>query len=315
MSWISNVYACSRQYYERTNELIEQYMYIDQLLDSSIPHELLNEYSSELEASAYRPVDVPATIPEDEPQAQPQSQPQASMSSPSTTTKSGSGSLSYGTTTPTTPLSNGAVGSVPLQKRTPKDIFPSSETLPLLQRADSHDSEDDRSPTAVSDSSGPRPKLPWLEDAEIDSDSPIVTLAIWVNFIANAVLLAGKLIVIISVPSMSVLASLVDAVLDFLSTAIVWTTTHLISSSQKDQHSYPVGRRRLEPVGVLVFSIIMITSFCQVALQCIERLAGSEHELLQLGIPAIGIMLGTVIIKGAAFFWCRLVNNSSVRAL
>ena len=45
-----------------------------------------------------------------------------------------------------------------------------------------------------------------------------------------------------SVPSVSVLASLVDAALDFLSTGIVWTTTWLIS--QQDQYKYPVGRRR-----------------------------------------------------------------------
>ena len=142
-----------------------------------------------------------------------------------------------------------------------------------------------------------------------------MTLAIWVNFIANGILLAGKLVVVFSVPSMSVLASLVDAVLDFLSTAIVWTTTRLISASQQDQYSYPVGRRRLEPVGVLVFSIIMITSFFQVALECIQRLASSEHEVIELGIPALSILVGTILIKGAVWVWCRLVKNSSVRAL
>lgn len=167
----------------------------------------------------------------------------------------------------------------------------------------------------VTHTEGPKPNLPWLEEAELDSDSPIVTWAIWLNLIANAVLLAGKLVVVISVPSMSVLASLVDAVLDFLSTAIVWTTTRLISSSQQDQHSYPVGRRRLEPVGVLVFSIIMITCFCQVALECIQRLAGPDHAVLELGISALAIMVGTIVIKGAAWVWCRLVKNSSVRAL
>lgn len=231
------------------------------------------------------------------------------MSSPSSNANP-SGSATYGTTTPT-----GSSIALP-QKRTPKDIFRSSETLPLLQRT-GEDSEDDEapSPSTVHDSDGPRPNLPWLEDAELDSDSPVVALAIWVNFIANAVLLAGKLVVVISVPSMSVLASLVDAVLDFLSTAIVWTTTRLISASQSDQHSYPVGRKRLEPVGVLVFSIIMITSFCQVALECIQRLADPEHKVLQLGVPAIAIMLGTVVIKGAVWLWCRLVKNSSVRAL
>lgn len=59
------------------------------------------------------------------------------------------------------------------------------------------------------------------------------------------------------------MASLVDAMLDFLSTIIVWITTLLIS--KQDQYRYPVGRRRLEPLGVLVFSVIMITCFFQVS--------------------------------------------------
>ena len=72
---------------------------------------------------------------------------------------------------------------------------------------------------------------------------------------------------------------------------------------------------RLEPVGVLVFSVIMITAFCQVALECIQKLLGPEREILQLGIPAISIMVGTIVIKGACWVWCRVVKNSSVRAL
>lgn len=71
----------------------------------------------------------------------------------------------------------------------------------------------------------------------------------------------------------------------------------------------------LEPVGVLVFSVIMVTSFVQVGLQCIERLAGTEHEIIYLGLPAILIMVTTILIKGGCWVWCRLVKNSSVRAL
>lgn len=33
-----------RKYYERNNELIQHYMYIDRLLDSSLPHNLIQEY-------------------------------------------------------------------------------------------------------------------------------------------------------------------------------------------------------------------------------------------------------------------------------
>ncbi|KAH7326608.1 cation diffusion facilitator 10 [Stachybotrys elegans] len=285
-----------RKYYERTNELIEQYLYIDCLLDSAIPHELLNEYSAELDASAFKPQDAPETI-DEEP----------------TRTPERSSTISYGTvSSPNTSsaTSTTAVGSAQI-RRTPKDIFRATEDMPLLQP------DNTGAPLSASSATltGPTPNLPWLEDAEIDSDDPIVSLAIWINMIANIILLAGKLIVVFSVPSMSVLASLVDAVLDFLSTAIVYITTRLISSSQKDQYNYPVGRRRLEPLGVLVFSVIMITSFTQVALESTQRLAGPNHEILELGVPALAIMLGTIIIKGGCWIWCRLVKNSSVRAL
>ncbi|KAJ4272180.1 hypothetical protein NW762_000891 [Fusarium torreyae] len=302
-----------REYYERTNELIQQYLYIDALLDSAIPHDLLNEYQAELEASAFRSVDVPDTINEEP------------LSTSDTPPLDGSTPMNGSTPASFTPGSYGAVSvkhnnsSAKLPAtRTPQDIFRSSENLPLLQRQDHDDDEDEEPPSlpaSQDDDSGPKPLLPWLEDADVDSDDPIVTWAIWVNFIANGILLAGKLAVIVSVPSMSVLASLVDAVLDFLSTIIVWVTTRLISSSHQDQYSYPVGRRKLEPLGVLVFSIIMITSFVQVGLECVQRLMDPEHPILELGVPAIVIMVSTIVIKGACWVWCRVVKNSSVRAL
>ncbi|KAG6066529.1 hypothetical protein E4U32_005802 [Claviceps aff. humidiphila group G2b] len=321
-----------REYYERTNELIEQYMYIDCLLDSSIPHDLLNEYNAELEASAFKPIDVPATIAEETSAAASSS---ASSHSPPVVAPSELAahppSGSYGAvdskahrgTNPVSPLSSdpsSKIAQLP-PKRTPQDIFRSSENLPLLkQHRDEGEPENPPhatrapSPSSPSDA-GPRPNLPWLEDAAISSNDPVVTVAIWINMIANLFLLVGKLAVVVSVPSMSVLASLVDAVLDFLSTAIVWVTTKLISKGQQDQHHYPVGRHRLEPVGVLVFSVIMVTSFVQVGLECIQRLASPEHEILELGLPAILIMLSTIVIKGGCWLWCRLVKNSSVRAL
>lgn len=338
---LKSMTAPMRRYYERTNDLVQQYMYIDRLLDSSIPHDLLNEYSVELEASAYRPIDVPATIPEAE-------SPSLLDSRPSSPPSHGSGSgsspvrASYGTmnspSTPATSAASPTVNKAPFtsngtstssQKRTtPKDIFRSSESMPLLKGHGDDDDDDDPAAASTADAAaatadeddggdkdGPRPQLPWLEEADVDHDSPVVTWAIWINFIANTILFVGKIFVVLSVPSVSVLASLVDAALDFLSTIIVWLTTRLISSSQHDQNNYPVGRRRLEPVGILVFSIIMMTSFVQVALESIQRLTGTEHALIRLSTPALVTMVGTIVIKGACWLWCRLVRNSSVRAL
>ncbi|KAI8624664.1 hypothetical protein F5Y19DRAFT_467645 [Xylariaceae sp. FL1651] len=264
-----------RKYYERINYLIQQYMYIDRLLDSSLPHDLLNEYN-ELSPSSFRSVKVPDTILEE-----------ASSLPKATGTLKSSGHSSKKV------------------KRTPKDIYRPTETTPLF---DNEDIDEEREGDVL------KPEIPWLEeDDDMDSGSRIVAIAIYVNFGANLLLLAGKIAIIIRVSSMSVLASLVDAVLDFLSTIIVWITTVLIS--RQDQYNYPVGRRRLEPLGVLVFSVIMITSFAQVALESIRRLASPDHELVELGIPALTIMVSTVVIKGLCWLWCRLVKNSSVQAL
>ncbi|KOS20494.1 Metal tolerance protein 5 [Escovopsis weberi] len=266
------------EYYERTNSLIQQYLYIDCLLDSSIPHDLLNEYGNELEASAFRPLAVPTTISEESSQRSPsQSQPQTPM----TSYRSFVNPESSGTEDPSAAVASKTM-AMP-QRRTPKDIFRSSENMPLLLHASDHEQEDDRISLSevMSKTMGPRPWLPWLENADIDSDSPIVTLAIWINLVANVVLLAGKIAVIAS----------------------------------RDQYSYPIGRSRLEPLGVLVFSVIIVTSFFQVSLECIERLSNPEHKILQLGTPALAIMISTIMVKGLCWLWTRLVRNSSVRAL
>ena len=254
----------SRQYYEKNNQLIAQYMYIDRLLNSSLPHNLIQEYN----------LDVPPTISEE------------SEVGPRNANKPPDGASQQSTKL----------------KRTPKNLYRlRDEETPLIDNGDG-------------DGEGlSKQQIEMPEDDSEDSQSPIVTLAIYINLAANFILLCGKIVVIVLTSSLSVLASLVDAALDFLSTAIVWVTTRLISV--EDQHKYPVGRRRLEPIGVLVFSIVMVTAFCQVALQCLQRLTSGDHSVVKLTLPSIIIMALTVVIKFACWLWCRLVNNSSVQAL
>jgi hypothetical protein len=198
---------------------------------------------------------------------------------------------------------NGTTPSPKKLKRTPRELYRVSwEQTPLLLDGD-EDTDDE----------GPKPEIPGMVDDSVESGDRIVRVAIYVNLAANAVLLAGKIAVILLTSSLSVLASLVDAALDFLSTGIVWTTTQLIE--RKDQYQYPVGRRRLEPVGVLVFSVVMVTAFVQVALECLSRLNSDDHRIIELGLPALIIMCSTVFIKALCWLWCRLIKNSSVQAL
>ena len=246
-----------REYYERNNHLISSYLYIDKLLDSSLPHNLIQEYQHNhpFDPETPRPPSEDSiTSPADE--AHPSADVRSTANGHSTTVK---------------------------VKRTPKALYKlPNEDTPLL-----------------GDDMADGPKAQEIHGGEDDeyneTGSKVVTVAIYINLAANAILLAGKIAVIVLTSSLSVLASLVDAALDFLSTAIVWTTTQLIS--RQDQYSYPVGRRRLEPIGVLVFSVIMIVSFFQVFLKCLNRLTSPDQSIVQLGLPAIIIMASTVVLK------------------
>jgi hypothetical protein len=200
-----------REYYARNNFLIAQYLYIDRLLDSSLPHDLIQEYNQPAGGASNM-----HTISEEPP-----TPPVEGNSKPHT---------------PTTPIEGGDIAPK-RPKRTPKDLYKlPDEVTPLLD----HGERDCEYPDIKYND----------DDGEAETGSPVVMVAIYINLTANILLLAGKIVVIVLTSSLSVLASLVDAALDFLSTAIVWTTTKLIS--RQDSYAYPIGRRRLEPVGVLV---------------------------------------------------------------
>lgn len=285
-----------RRYYERNNYLIQQYMYIDRLLDSTLPHRLMQEYDQPLPSTinGYGMTQAVPTVPPtitEEPN-----------SMASSMQENGMGGTPTGEVEAMLP--DGELITTTRVRRTPKDIFrhTSSESTPLLHA---------RSPEDGEEQEVMPPDLEFEDEA--DSGSRVVTVAIYINFAANTILLLMKIVVAILTDSVSVLASLVDAALDFLSTAIIWTTTFLIK--RKDTYRYPVGRRRLEPIGVLVFSIIMIVSFVQVAIEGLNHLTSPDHTIVSLTLPAIIIMAATVGVKFLCWLYCRLIPNSSVQAL
>ncbi|ORY81444.1 hypothetical protein BCR37DRAFT_402857 [Protomyces lactucae-debilis] len=149
-----------------------------------------------------------------------------------------------------------------------------------------------------------------------EAEQRAISRAINVNFAANVILLIGKVVVTLSTESLSIIASLLDSVLDFLSTVIVWTSNQL--AQRRDNFKYPVGRSRLEPLGVLVFSVLMIVSFFQIAIQGVQQLMARPEiraPLKPLSLAVILIMASVVLIKSLCWFWCRSSKSASVQAL
>jgi divalent metal cation (Fe/Co/Zn/Cd) transporter len=160
-----------------------------------------------------------------------------------------------------------------------------------------------------------------------ETTSRIVNVAIFINFIANVFLLVAKIIVALTSSSLSVLASLVDSALDFMSTVIIYSVSRLVQSKEwGGRYVFPVGKARLEPIGVLVFSVIMIVSFIQVGVEAAQRLLREEesHQIIALSTQSILIMISTgttrwrlivVVVKLGCWAWSRTIKNSGVQAL
>ncbi|KAL8893240.1 MAG: hypothetical protein Q9192_005459 [Flavoplaca navasiana] len=141
--------------------------------------------------------------------------------------------------------------------------------------------------------------------------------AININVIANIILLAAKGIAAGYSSSLSLIASLVDSALDLLCTLIVWTTNKLVGWRIKRlRKKFPVGRRRLEPLGILVFSIIMVISFLQILQESVKKLLpGGEKVAAGLPALAIGALVATVVVKGIIGLGCVRVKTTQVQAL
>jgi hypothetical protein len=135
--------------------------------------------------------------------------------------------------------------------------------------------------------------------------------------IANVLLLIAKGIAAGYSSSLSLIASLADSALDLLCTAIVFTTHKLVEwHLHKLRKKFPVGRRRLEPLGILVFSIIMIISFVQILKESAEKLMSKgPHEAMALPPIAIGALAGTIGLKGFIWFGCIRIKTTQVQAL
>ncbi|KEY69272.1 hypothetical protein S7711_01723 [Stachybotrys chartarum IBT 7711] len=157
--------------------------------------------------------------------------------------------------------------------------------------------------------------LPEDEKARRRKAAKRANWAVAVNVLANILLVAGKLFAVFTTGSLSVVASLVDSVLDLLVTLIVWSTNRIVLWRLNAlQKRFPVGKRRLEPLGILVFSVIMVLSFMQILQESVSRLM-QHGEPEALGPAAVGSLLGTILLKGFIGLCCRPIKTTQVQAL
>ncbi|CAE6466672.1 unnamed protein product [Rhizoctonia solani] len=147
----------------------------------------------------------------------------------------------------------------------------------------------------------------------------LVQLAINLNFALNVLLLSGKGVAVLLSGSVSIWASFVDSFMDFLSTVIVIWTTYVISSSKKQgdqgRKKKATGKQRMEPLGVVIFSVFMISMFLQVGVEGIKRLVSGANEEFALDRTTIIIMAVTIATKTVAWQLSARIKSNGVQAL
>ncbi|CAA2980591.1 metal tolerance 4-like [Olea europaea subsp. europaea] len=132
---------------------------------------------------------------------------------------------------------------------------------------------------------------------------------------ANVFLLAFKIYATVQSGSLAIAASTLDSLLDLMAGGILWFT-HL-SMKSINIYKYPIGKLRVQPVGIIIFAAVMATLGFQVLVQAVEQLIKAEpvgkmtsNQLLWLYV----IMLTATVVKLVLWIYCRSSGNKIVRA-
>lgn len=136
------------------------------------------------------------------------------------------------------------------------------------------------------------------------------------TFFANLVLLVIKIIAVVMSGSVSLISSLVDSSVDLISGIVIWVMARLVKKT--DPYLYPQGRTKLEPIAVVILSVIMAVASLHLVEETIEKtiqLAGGESEPPTMEWVTVGISCTTVVVKLVLYLICRKVPHQTIQAL
>nr|XP_029120253.1 metal tolerance protein 5 isoform X3 [Elaeis guineensis] len=112
--------------------------------------------------------------------------------------------------------------------------------------------------------------LPVMSKEERERTAKSEKIAIRLSNIANMILFAAKIYASIRSGSLAIIASTLDSLLDLLSGFILWFTA--FSMQTPNPYQYPIGKRRMQPLGILVFASVMATLGLQIILESVHSL-------------------------------------------
>ncbi|KAL3523768.1 hypothetical protein ACH5RR_016602 [Cinchona calisaya] len=157
--------------------------------------------------------------------------------------------------------------------------------------------------------------IPGMSKEEREKLARSETTAIRISNIANMVLFVAKVYASFRSGSLAIIASTLDSLLDLLSGFILWFTA--FSMQTPNPYQYPIGKKRMQPLGILVFASVMATLGLQIILESMRTLISDEDEFnltKEQECWVVGIMLSVTLVKLVLVFYCRSFTNEIIKA-
>ncbi|CAK0784774.1 hypothetical protein CVIRNUC_007978 [Coccomyxa viridis] len=139
-----------------------------------------------------------------------------------------------------------------------------------------------------------------------------MNLAMWSSLVANVLLLVAKIVAYVLSHSSSILASAADSFVDIASQVVIAVAEKYMRSADP---SYPVGRTRLETVGVVACAVIMTIATIEViqaaAGDLVDGFAKGQLPELQMTVLMYIILGSATGIKILLFIYCYALKTQS----
>uniref|UniRef100_A0A7S1TUD0 Cation efflux protein cytoplasmic domain-containing protein n=1 Tax=Phaeomonas parva TaxID=124430 RepID=A0A7S1TUD0_9STRA len=136
--------------------------------------------------------------------------------------------------------------------------------------------------------------------------------AVSISFAANVGLFLVKVVAVVASGSLVMLASLLDSGLDLISGMVLWLCRRAATSHRP--YDFPVGRSRMEPLGVVVFATIMAVSSLQIIIEASRIIhAGVDGNPPDLDFGTLVQVISGVIIgtKALLSWYCSRVEEAT----
>ena len=179
-----------------------------------------------------------------------------------------------------------------------------------LATAAGDDITHEREHSNLSNTSHPSESSPNASSIPRNRDAAMANVhkATNLSLVGNIILFITKTVVFVLTFSLAVVASLVDSMLDLVSQVIMFLTERNVKIVNE---KYPVGKTRLEPVGILSVSILMVMSAVTVIREAIAMLARGSTPV-SFDIFTIISMCLVIALKFGLWLYCKQFKHSPI---